>query len=134
MSSMPNHSPKIINASFTVDSARKLIPFFSGWANTINNKLENNPFTDDGLLAMLHGDRFKGLVRDLNRDAKLLDGMDSHDLLRRANHYVQEIAPYFNQVMAYQKAEYNRMQNKQPRMALPGEAPSVKADSLVMSQ
>lgn len=128
-----SNSPKIVQAAFTVDSARKLIPFFSGWANTIASKMERNPFDDESLRATLGGDRFKKLVRDLNHDAKRIDSMDSHDLLRSANNYVQEITPYFNQVMAHQKAEYSRMQNRNPGVALPGEAPSDKP-SLVMAQ
>lgn len=126
-------SPKIVQTAFTVDSARKIIPFFSGWANTITHKMEKNPFDDQGLLTALSDDRFKRLVADLNHDVKRLDSMDSHDILRHANHYVQEIAPYFNRVMAYQKAEYNRMPHKHPGVALLGESPSDNP-SMGMSQ
>jgi hypothetical protein len=110
---MGKDSAKLINSVFTVDNAQKMIPFLGSWAETTLSKIERNPCDDERLLAMIQGDRFRALVRDMKRDANRLHQMDDYDLLRKANQYIQEISPYFNSIMAYQKNEYARNAKKE---------------------
>jgi hypothetical protein len=110
---MGKDSAKLINSVFTVDNAQKMIPFLGSWAETTLSKIERNPCDDERLLEMIQGDRFRLLVRDMKRDANRLHQMDDYDLLRKANQYIQEISPYFNSIMAYQKNEYARNAKKE---------------------
>jgi hypothetical protein len=128
---MGKDSSKLINSVFTVDNAQKMIPFLSSWAETTLSKFENNPYDDEGLLAMVQGDRFRALAHDMRRDANRIHQMDDYDLLRKANQYIQEISPYFNSIMAYQKNEYAR--NTKKEKAEPRNESSFKP-SMAMTQ